>query len=138
MIDLREPRKGDLLTADFLAAMLRELIRQGKITAGEPIHVASDEASIRITIELPPPLQYAVVTTQAPAFNTSTKVYGKGVATLDVEAYDASDVCTGAATSPAISVNFYNGGKDTVDVGHRIQIYEKVPGRWHAVTEFCV
>jgi hypothetical protein len=126
------------LSEAALAALRDELARLAKFEVTPPLELEDITSGFLLSINQSPPLQYATVTTQAPAYNTSTKVYGKGVATLEVESYDASNVCTGALTSPAISVDFYNGGKDSIDVGHRVQLYEKIPGRMHAVTEFCV
>lgn len=125
------------LSEAALAALRAEVGRLAKLEVAPPLELEDITSGFLLSIHLSPPLRYAVVTTEAPAFNATTKVYGKGACTLDVESYSAAGVCTGAATSPAISVAFYNPGKDAIVVGRRIQVYEMVPGFWHAISELC-
>lgn len=120
-----------------MAVLRAEVARLARFDVAPPLELEDVPSGLFLSLHTSPLLQYAVVTTEAPAFNTSTKVYGKGACTLDVESYSAAGVCTGAATSPAVSIAFYNPGKDAIVVGRRIQVYEKVPGFWHAISELC-
>lgn len=108
------------------------------IDGGTGLQIEETGAGWKLSYIPRPLLGSAVVTgSTIPAYNATTRTYGKGTATLDLANYSTAGVLTTSTRTPTRTIDIYNGGNEPIPAGRRVEAYEERPGRWRVLVNYC-